>query len=166
MSNVCITQLTKRIYTTLERYTALSKSVSRNSAQIETCLLEKLIFPQNDTNSNSDSQQQIPHSPSPVAIASTSTSITCVQSPVKTRRDCDIFSSSKKVNNVLKYRLKEVKRKHHQLRSFTANVKRRLNFKSKDQTLRRSSKIEELKASEQSLEKTNATLSRKYVNVS
>ena len=90
-----------------------------------------------------------------------------MQSPVKTRRDCDNCSSSKKVNIALKYRLKEVKSKHHQLRSCTANVKRRLNLKSKDQTLRRrSSKIEELKARVQSLEKTNVALNRKYVNVS
>ena len=122
VSNVCVQQLTKRIFTILQRYSSLTKFVANNSALIETFLCEKLTFPVSS---------DIPHCPSPAQIASTSlctpsTSNSIVPSPVKTRQDCGNCSEAKKVNSSLYKSLKLKKSEHYKLKQFTSNVKRSL----------------------------------------
>ena len=131
VSNVCVQQLTKRIFTILQRYSSLTKFVANNSALIETFLCEKLTFPVSS---------DIPHCPSPAKIASTSSctpSNSIVPSPVKTRQDCGNRSGAKKVNSSLYKTLKLKKSEHYKLKQFTSNVKRSLGVRVKKQKLSR-----------------------------
>ena len=69
-----------------------------------------------------------------------------VVTPVKTRRDCFNCSSVEKANSSLQKTLKTEKSKHHQLKSFTAGIKKNLNLKAQKQKLsRHGQKIDEQK---------------------
>ena len=101
--NGCATQLIPQIRQILDRYAFLTKLVAKNSTAIEGFLCEKLVFLERQKNfeSVSDTPVALPHSPVKDSSTSRADPTSVVTTPVKTRRDCNNCSASKKVNSAV-----------------------------------------------------------------